>query len=1243
MQTAGTVPDPRRPSWPAIEAGSRIGRYVVLGTIGSGGMGVVYLGRDPDLDRLVAIKVMHAQGGAAELRLFREARTLAKLRHPNIVTVHEVGTWNHRPFVAMEYVEGDTLRAWLRSPRTVAERVDALVQAARGLVAAHARGVVHRDFKPDNVIVGKDGRVCVVDFGLAHSAGSTSFSTECGPSGTPGYMPPEQWQGATPDEYADQFAFCATAYEALFGHRAFAGATGAEVRAATLLGPPGDDALPAGVSGTLARALRRGLAPEKSDRHPSMKLLLAALVPRPRTRARAALAVTAVATLGIGGYLLRPSGTGAIADDSRASIFATSHLPATRETALPQDPLQVTVHRLSNGLTVYISPNRKRPTVSAAVVFRAGPVRETPQQRGAARLLVAMAFDGTQRVGTTDWTAERPLLDKAAELQRKLATATGPTRDALLRELDQTAGAASQYQIPDEALTALQDIGGESTSDFSPDALTFTSTVPSNRFEMWAQLEADRWMNRVPRRLTAAVATLLRELRVDRESWLATSSAALRGAVFPGDPYAEDPDALARALAMLPDTERFAHTWLVPNNAAIVLSGDISPHTALPLLERAFADWQPRALPEVAAPPLPEPNATPVDVATSGPRRVLFGWRSVPRTDPQYPLAIALVGLWGRVIGDRMVGPDKLTEVVATLTTYTRAAMVSATGVPREGQTADQAAQVMEDAVEALRAGKFTQADIDAGMLAWETRWLEQHLDNPPRVDEIASIYAAGQDWFDHVQEPARARAVTRDQLVRFANATLARRHVTVRVDRGRATLPPLPELPLTIPQADARGRSAWVGQLLASEVVPIQPRFVGAGRDYTTAATRAGELVTVRDPHSGLFELRLVIDLGTVDDPLVMPAAFLSRLDPGSAELRERMRALGLEIDVISRPRVTWMTLTGADRAFAPGVAVLADLLSRRRFTDDDWRAGMPRYATDMDRINAQPDTLADALADYALHGRAAVLRTRPDPHRLLGVPAARITAAWAKLARAHRSIYYFGPRGEEEVERLVATLAPSNGTRHRAAPVPLAHGRPAVTLLADPAMQRTLTRIYLPVPDANGKELARVYPYGAYISRALYDELATRRRLAADVETTCNCDYPADGLAVVVTLDTEAARATEALEAALAYLRELTIDRDLFAKVRKSLEDSLAGKWIAPEGIARYLATTRLWGDYERTIYEALPALTPDELARIHAELAHVAPAISIHGDLGKLDRARLARIGPLREVTRKEILGM
>src|SRR5262245_57430928 len=201
-------------------AGSTIGRYTLLHRIGAGGVGVVYAAFDPELNRKVAIKLLRAHGGRpgrrAELeeRLVKEARAMAQLSHPNVVAVFEIGRFRDRVFLAMELVEGQTLHDWrCERPRGWRKIVEMFAAAGQGLAAAHAAGLVHRDFKPANVLVGRDGRVRVTDFGLAQDDTPASASSPI--AGTPCFMAPEQLRGDPADQRSVQFSFCVTLFMAL--------------------------------------------------------------------------------------------------------------------------------------------------------------------------------------------------------------------------------------------------------------------------------------------------------------------------------------------------------------------------------------------------------------------------------------------------------------------------------------------------------------------------------------------------------------------------------------------------------------------------------------------------------------------------------------------------------------------------------------------------------------------------------------------------------------------------------------------------------------------------------------------------------------------------------------------------------------------------------------------------------------------------------------------------------------------
>jgi tetratricopeptide (TPR) repeat protein len=292
----------------------RIGRYQVGRQLGRGGQGIVYAAYDPELERRVAIKILQVQESdhGATARLRREAQALARLSHPNVIAINDVGVCPAGVYLVMQYEPGCTLSEWLRGERSWRDSVAVMAAAGRGLAAAHEHGVVHRDFKPSNVWMGDDGVVRLLDFGLAEvgdcapigssttarTSSTSSQTAEIVVAGTPAYMAPEQHGGEPATEASDQYAYCVTLYEALFGCRPFAApsldALVAAKARADMLSPPPERSIPP----RLWRIVTRGLRPAPTERWPSMTALVDAIeqCTRPRRHlGRVALAVVAVA------------------------------------------------------------------------------------------------------------------------------------------------------------------------------------------------------------------------------------------------------------------------------------------------------------------------------------------------------------------------------------------------------------------------------------------------------------------------------------------------------------------------------------------------------------------------------------------------------------------------------------------------------------------------------------------------------------------------------------------------------------------------------------------------------------------------------------------------------------------------------------------------------------------------------------------------------------------------------------
>ena len=411
-----------RPSTPSPPTPPRLGRYTLLGVLGKGGMGVVHEALDEQVGRRVALKLLHAElGGRHAERLVREARALARLSHPNVVQVYEVGRDAERCFIAMELVTGRTLRDWQRDHPPWRECVKVYLQAGRGLAAAHAAGMTHRDFKPGNCILDERGRVRVLDFGLARQAEDASLDPPSSPASTPssdergagsltrtgevlgtlGYMPLEQLEGKRADARSDQWSFCASLYEALYRERPFAGDALGSLTLALMheeLRPaPKRSAVPR----RLRRVLLRGLAKDPAARWPSMDALLAelsAIVGARRTRwTLAAGGVLVAGLVGLGLELFpapaptiaapvdAPRPPGAVAEDGQLPSALAIELREHAEELFAAHRIEALRDHLER-----IAPGESLPddpTLAAEVLFWRGRISTERDMEGAATLL----------------------------------------------------------------------------------------------------------------------------------------------------------------------------------------------------------------------------------------------------------------------------------------------------------------------------------------------------------------------------------------------------------------------------------------------------------------------------------------------------------------------------------------------------------------------------------------------------------------------------------------------------------------------------------------------------------------------------------------------------------------------------------------------------------------------------------------------------------------------------------------
>lgn len=1223
---------------PELERPVTIGRYVITGLLGRGGMGIVYAARDHELDRAVAIKVLHAkwaQRSEGRARLVREAQAMARLSHPNVGHVYEVGMLGDQPFIAMELVRGETLRAWGEArARPWREIVAMHVQAGEGLAAAHAVGLVHRDYKLDNVIVGEDGRPRVLDFGLARDDSDlASLAVTDGPSssplhaeitqsgtvlGTPAYMAPEQHDGGPVDARADQYAFCVALFEALTGRR--------PARDAKANDP---DRIAKGVPMRLHAALLRGLEEDPDDRFASMRQLLAELraAAEPRKVApRATIAVLTTALAATAGVLaLRDDDTATTEPtteqtveptDPWTEIVAASALPPEVPEPLAHDPARVTVHRLPNGLTVYVAPRPEEPMVHVRVVVRAGPADENPDAPGLAFLTMAAVLDGSSvRLGSRDVEAERADLQRQHETIARYREETDPAARARLLEMLASLERTSEHSVPGATRELLEELGVREFTTTGDSATALSGSVPRNQLSRTLAVLADTLRDPAFRRFGAVTARHLEDLPrfVDGQYAEVTIDRELRDATGEN----RDPIAEAEYVRTLPlaDVKRFHETFYRPNNTALVLVGDVSAAETLGAVEAAFGGWEPAHLPPRRRTFEPLAASRTIDIVDSGSSKVLLAW----------PLPAATSRARSKALRGALGGPDGLLGSAFAALGRSDAPM---TGLrersfvvgawPSPGESLADLQRALEDAMAMVAADRLPDAAWDPAIARYELQANEWARSLEELADLVGTSFADGMAWADRARELADP-GVTRAELIAATSEMLEHGHLAIRQAKGPAfalSIDPLPGE--DTPRAESMTYGAFAREILDRKVTPLEPRFLLEGHHFQR---RRGSAEVITAAWSGpLFRVQWIYPVGAAEDPWICLAVRareeLAMRDVGlhGVELRSDCKAHETSIEAVGVAR-RFDALWPALQAYVAVDALPAASL-------ETW-VGRELQEREQERLG--PFVRATALHGWAMLGATSMHALLPDDATLQREGPDRIARALHDLVALRPDVLYAGP----DPAGFSARVPPAEAGE-RIAPRPPEFrtvDRPTVYWLVTPEESDTIdVRVTVVPPDDGTELLARIV-----------DELTRPSSAEKTVLGEYGLERANDSCGrgrrpIVSGFRGSSALAEEAVELMLHRLHRAPTDAAMLA-ARDQVEQQFRRDREPPFAIPEYVRTWEARGvDTDPRLREwmALPRVDLPTVEAYVAKLRETAPIITVVGSVEAFGAARLDRFG-------------
>jgi predicted Zn-dependent peptidase len=925
----------------------------------------------------------------------------------------------------------------------------------------------------------------------------------------------------------------------------------------------------------------------------------------------------------------------------------------------------VIVRKLGNGLTVMLSENHEEPRIYCRILTRAGSAKDPHDATGLAHYLEHMLFKGTSKLGTLDWAAEKPHLDRIAALYDELfRTKDAAKREALYKQIDAENQAASAYVAPNE-MDTLYDAWGvrEVNAQTTNDDTSYFCEIPSNRLESWARMETGRFSDPVFRLFQTELESVYEEKNrgMDNPNW--AISEAFQAAMFPEHPYGTQTTIGTVEHLKNPSltkiTEYF-RTWYVPNNMVVALAGDLDPRETLAVLERTLGTLEPRPVPPDPSEPIRPPvGVRRVEVKFEAEDQVRIGFLTVAEGHPDHdPLLLADTMLDNEktgLINVNLTGiAQKVQQANSTHATEAQAGYEFIWGTAKEGQTCEEVEKLLLEQVELLKKGQFSEGDLVAAITSYEVGTKKAIEENQARTRWMTASFVNRSPWAQQVGQIERLRKVTKADVVRVANRYFNGDYVVAYRRRGQPELPKIAKPGFTPVDIKADRHSAAFQELVGSSVRPIEPHFIQAGRDYTSTDLRTGKLIWVRNPMNDLFKLSFVFDIGTDDDERISLAFALMDLGGAGAldpvAYKRRLFETGTEISVGAGRDETTVTVTGLESNLGESLKLLRDHFTQPNGVGQaDLDKLVARIVGSRPRQKTDNRALSGALMGHAMRGPDSDTLRAPRNEVLQAWKAEDLFGAARSIWDLTRTVQYVGTRTMQDVARIL-DLPPLPGGA-AAVKAPPARRSVAYVVPAKPRLlfvDRKMAQVQVGLFYPDGLYDRPMVPvqraYNEYMSGSMgsvvFQEIRESRALAYDAGAAYRmAARPGDANVFLAVLGTQADKTLEALEVLMRIVREMPAAEARMANVKSSLDESYRTARI---GFRDLPAVVLAWwrqgfdADPRPWNWNRIKELTLPELVQFASRWKDKPYTITILGDKSRLDMAQLAKYGELVEVT-------
>ena len=954
-----------------------------------------------------------------------------------------------------------------------------------------------------------------------------------------------------------------------------------------------------------------------------------------------------------------------------AAALLLSAAACSRYETVADDPLDAKIYTLDNGLKVYMTVNKETPRIQTYIAVRSGGKNDPADNTGLAHYLEHIMFKGTEQVGTTDYAAEKPMLDRIQSLYDVYRTKTDPGERAFIyHQIDSISYEASKLAIPNEYDKMMALIGSQGSNAFtSNDVTCYQEDIPANQIENWAKVQSDRFKHMVIRgfhtELEAVYEEYNRGLTDDTEKVMV----AIDSVLFPHHPYGTQTVIGTQEHLKNPDItaiKKQKATYYVPNNCAICLSGDFDPDEMVRIIERYFGDWEPTESVPVLAYEPEQPLTAPVEKTVTGldAEFAMIGWR--------YPgassLESELADIVGSILSNGQAGLMDLDLMqaqklmAAEVFPYTRTDYGSMLliGMPKEGQTLAEVRDLLLAEVARLREGDFDESLIEAVLNNWKLSRMRQLQNNSSRAMMFVDSFIAGNDWAVDAHRLQRLSAITKEDVVRWANTWLGPDNYVIAYKRfGTDPNNKKIEAPKITPIVTNRDfQSDFLKGIQASVPKPIEPVFTDFSKEMKILENQGLEVLYKQNETNSIATLQYRFETGIAADPALGMAlnyvSYLGTPTRSAEEIAAELYRLACSFNTGAGDYSTVISFSGLGENIEAAAAIVEDLLMNAQGDPDileSLKADMLKARSD---AKLSQSSCNSALRRYVMYGPDYVRQVTMTNERLLALTSDELLAKVRGLLGKEHRILYYGPQTAAALNETLTAAHPVAGTLE------------PVTKQRQPRLQTPEAKVfiapynarqfnYMQYSDRGETFDLQAVPsvtlfneyFGGGMNGIVFQEMRESRALAYSAGANlASPSWDGDTYSFSAMIGSQNDKLRTAVNAFDEIIRNMPESDKAFDIAKTAILSRLrTNRTTGINVLSSYLSCRELGMDEpaSRLVFEKVQNMTLADLGAIHRQWIDGRTYVySILGDPADLDMDFLRTLGPVQVVSLEEIFG-